>query len=261
MKKYVKKFGFLISLFLSLSLFAQQANQAFWVHEDQVKPSMMEDYMKISKNFVEQCKKHQLKDAQWNVAYMNDGTFLSITPIKSLSDIQNMSFEPLREAMGDKEFQKVFEDFDKCYNRHGDYVVVLDAALSYMPDGLSTETPGRDHRVWHRMEVSPQNLAKIRKEMTDLKQVFADKGSKMHYRIYRSGFGNVGNYFVAVISAKDAAEYAKMAEENEKLLGEEGKKAFDEVFQYVDKYEVKQGGMMPDLGNKGESSTAQVTKN
>ncbi|MCP9200025.1 hypothetical protein MKO06_08910 [Gramella sp. GC03-9] len=261
MKNYLKNIGFLLSLIFSLSLFAQQANQAFWIHEDQVKPSMMEKYMSISKNFVEQCKKHNLKDAEWNTAYMNDGTVLSITPISSLSDIQNMSFEPLREAMGDNEFQKIFEDFDKCYDRHGDYVVVLDAGLSYMPDGLNTETPGKNHRVWHRMEVSPQNLSKIRKEMTDLKQVFADKGSKMHYRIYRSGFGNVGNYFVAVISTKDAAEYATMAAENEKVIGEEGKKAFDDVFQYVEKYEVKQGGMMPDLGYKGESSTAQVTKN
>ena len=69
-----------------------------------------------------------------------------------------------------------------------------------------------------------------------------------YYRIYHNGFGNMGDYYVAVLSAKDAADYAKKSAENDSLLGEEGKKLFEEIFEYVLKYEVETGEMKPDLG-------------
>ena len=34
---------------------------------------------------------------------------------------------------------------------------------------------------------------------------------------------------------------------NDALLGEEGKKLFEDMIKYVDKYESKTGGMRPDL--------------
>ena len=50
-----------------------------------------------------------------------------------------------------------------------------------------------------------------------------------------------------VISAKDAQSYAKTSEETDKLLGEEGEKLFNDLMQYVHKYESKTGRMRPDL--------------
>ncbi|MCG9972734.1 hypothetical protein [Christiangramia crocea] len=261
--KIIQKFGALFfCLTMSIGLWAQETkNQAFWIHEDKVKPSMIAEYDKVSKDFVEICKKHDLKDVEWSVAQMDDGTFMSITPIEDLADIQNISFNPLREKMGDEEFSKIFEKFNKCYDKHGDYVAILNSELSYMPDGLTTETAGKNYRVWHRMEVTPANIQDLRGKMKELKTLFADKGSKMHYRIYHSGFGNMGNYYVAVISAKDAQDYDRMSDENNKLLGADGQKLFEEMFDYVEAYSVKRGGMRPDLAYKGAPSGTKITKN
>lgn len=245
--------GFLTLLFISLTALAQQGeNQAFLIHEDQVKPSMMEEYEKVSRELVSACKTNNVKNINWSVASMHDGTYLAITPIKGLSDIQNFNFEDLREKVGEAKFSQMFEDFNKCYSNHGDYVTILMPSLSYMPDGLTTNTEGKNYRVWHRLDVSPANIQKVQDKMKELKDLYASKNSKMHYRIYRSGFGNVGDYFVAVISAKDAVDYDSMSAENQKLIGEEGKKIFDEMFEYVDAYTVKRGSMRPDLAYQPE---------
>lgn len=245
-----------VCLFLTVSVWAQQGKaQAFWIHEDQVKPSMLSEYEKASKDLAEACKTNQVKDMKWNVAYMDDGTYLSITPIENLADIQNMNFSDLREKVGDESFSKMFENFNKCYDNHGDYVTLLIPNLSYMPDGLAITTEGQDYRVWHRMDVTPENMQNVQSKMKELKDLFASKNSKMHYRIYKSGFGNVGDSYTAVISAKDALDYATKANDNETLLGEEGQKLFSEMFDYVDAYTVKRGGMRPDLGYQGTTNT------
>lgn len=255
--RFTKKTLIVLFLFcLSTSLWSQEGkNQAFWIHEDQVKPSMMGEYEKVSKDLVEACKTNNVQNIQWTVASMNDGTFLSITPIENLADIQNMNFDDLKENLGDDAFNKIFENFNKCYDKHGDYVTILVPSLSYMPEGLATSTPGKDYRVWHRMDVTPANMQKVQDKMKELKTLFASKNSQMFYRIYRSGFGNVGDSYVAVISAKDAMDYDQMSEENDELMGEEGQKLFNEMFQYVDAYQVKRGGMRPDLAYQPEQKT------
>jgi len=43
--------------------------------------------------------------------------------------------------------------------------------------------------------------------MKGIKDVFASKGSKNHYRVYRSGFGNLEGYYLVAISAKDEIDY------------------------------------------------------
>ncbi len=261
MQSIIKITSCLFCFFLALSMYAQEGNnQSFWIHEDQVKPAMMSEYMETSRNLVDACKKNNVKNIQWSVASMDDGTFLAITPIKDLADIQNMNFNDLREKVGDETFTKMFENFNKCYDNHGDYVTTLLPSLSYMPDGLSTTTPGKEYRVWHRMDVTPANMQKVQSKMKELKDLFASKNSKMHYRIYRSGFGNVGDYFVAVVSAKDAMDYDRMSAENDQLMGEEGQKLFDEMFDYVDAYSVKRGSMRPDLSYQPSTDDTNIAK-
>lgn len=261
MKINIRITSFLICLFLSMSMWAQEGRaQAFWIHEDQVKPSMRMEYEQASKDLVSACKTNNTQNIQWATASMDDGTYLSITPIKDMAEIQDLNFSDLREKIGDDAYTKIFQNFNKCYDKHGDYVTYLIPSLSYMPDGLSTNTPGKNYRVWHRMDVSAGNLQNIQAKMKELKDLFASKNSKMHYRIYRSGFGNLGDYYVAVISAKDAVDYDNMAMENDKLLGEEGQKKFEEVFEYVEAYNVKRGSMRPDLAYQPTSTETNITK-
>lgn len=244
----------LASIFLALLLLpmnlllAQNATQAFWVHEDQVKPSMLKEYEAVTKDFVAACKAHDLKDADWAAAQIDGGTYLSISPIKNMADFDKNPLAPLAEKMGEDNFRSIFTRFDKCYDVHRDYVVHLVNEMSYMPNGLSTNTPGEDYRKWHFFYVTPENVSNLRDKMNEIKALYEQKEAKQHFRIYRNGFGSKGDYYLVVISAKDAQTYENTSDETDVLLGKEGERLFDEMMRYVHKYESKTGHMRPDLG-------------
>lgn len=231
------------------ALFSQNgsSNQAYWIHEDQVKPSMQKEYEAATKDFIAACKEHDLKDYDWSTAQVRGGTYLSIAPIENMADFDKNPLAPLAEKMGEEKFRSLFTRFDKTYDVHRNYMVHLVNDLSYMPDGMDTNTPGQDYRKWHFFYVTPQNVANLRNKLMEIKNLYAEKGAKEHFRIYRNGFGTTGDYYLAVISAKDEQSYAKTSDETDELLGEEGNRLFEEMMQYVHKYETKTGRMRPDL--------------
>jgi len=208
---------------------------------------MLKEYEAVTKDFIKACKEHNLKDADWTTARIDGGTYLTIAPINSMADFDKNPMAPLAEKMGEENFRAIFSRFDKCYDTHRNYMVHLINDMSYMPNGLTTNTEGEDYRKWHFFHVTPQNVANLRNKMKEIKSLYETKGAKEYFRIYRNGFGSTGDYYLVVISAKDAQSYAKTSEETDKLLGEEGEKLFNDLMQYVHKYESKTGRMRPDL--------------
>ncbi len=246
-----QKFSMLLTVLIAIPFALLQAqeikNQAFYVHQDNVKPSMTQEYDKISQEFAETCKKHNLKEVSWQVASTDTGKYLNISPIENFADLDKNAFAPLMEKMGEKAFSDIFKRFNTCYDVHGDYIVYLNNELTYMPEGISTVTEGENYRKWHFLYVTPENIQNLKGKLKELKALFEKKGSKEYYRIYHNGFGNMGDYYVAVLSAKDAEDYAKKSKENDILLGEDGEKLFGEMMGYVSKYEVETGRMHPEL--------------
>lgn len=243
----------LITVFLLLSIGFAQAqdnkNQALYIHEDKVKPSMLMEYEKVSKEFVEACKKHNLSDVNWITASTRTGRYLTISPIEKMADLDKRPFAPLLEKMGEEAFSDLFKRFDRCYDQHGDFIVFLNNELTYTPEGADANTAneGKNYRKWHFLYVAPQNIQKLKGKLKELKALYQRKGSKEYYNIYHNGFGTMGDYYVAVVAAKNAEDYAKKSAANDALLGEEGKKLFGEMFEYVLKYETEEGEIRPDL--------------
>ncbi len=222
-------------------------NQRYTIYQDQVKPAMQAEYEKTSKEFIEECKKNNLKGADWSTARLSDGRYLYISPIEKMADLDRDWFAPLAEKMGKENLQKYWDKFDKCYDKNGSYSVTLDKDLSYMPNGLSTSTPGQDFRKYHTFYVTPSNSKRMAAQFKAIKQLFESKNSKEYYRVYHSGYGVVGEYYMVVLSAKDETDYAKTSDENEALMGLPWKNAFDELMNLTDKYETISGMMRPDL--------------
>ncbi|MRX66157.1 hypothetical protein [Maribacter luteus] len=237
----------MLLLLPNLNIAQESKNQAFYVHEDQVKPSMVQEYEQISKEFKEACTKHDLQDLSWEVASTSSGRYFNISPIKNMAELDKNVMAPLAEKMGEEAFMDMFKRFNKCYDKHGDYIVYLNEELTYMPEGISITTEGQNYRKWHFLHVTPENIQNLKGKLKELKALFTKKGSKEYYRIYHNGFGNMGDYYIAILSAVDEEDYAKKSKANQVLLGEEGKMLFDEIFKYVSKYEVESGGMHPEL--------------
>lgn len=156
-------------------------------------------------------------------------------------------FATLAEKMGDDAMTDLFNRMDKCYDVEQDYVITLDNELSYQPGGINQTPEGEDYRKFHYLHVAPGDRAMIREKMKAVKDLFAAKGSKMYYRVYSSGFGTRGDFYMVAIAAKDAVDYAQKGAENDVLIGEEGDKVMGDLFGHLLKYEEYIGRMRPDM--------------
>lgn len=225
-------------------------NQLFSIHADYVKPSMESEYVEITKAFVAECKKHNLQNADWTQLRMDNGTYISFEAIPNMAALDVNTFAPLVEKMGKEKFNALFDRYAKCYDRHGSYIVTRIENLTYMPEGAMAAQEGQNYRKYHYLYVTPSTAKMIAEKMKAIKELYAKKGSKEYYRVYHSGFGTLGEYFLVVISAKDELSYAKQSAENDALLGDEGKKLLDDLFKNISRYDPVTGYLVPDLSYK-----------
>lgn len=225
----------------------ENTSQRYWIHEDRVKPSMVGEYEKITKELVAKCKEHNIQGLNWITTSTMDFRYLYVSPISSMADINYDGFDPLQEKMGEEAFSKLFSDMDKCYSKHGDYVIVLDKELTYMPDGITQTPEGLDYRKFYYLHTTPENYSNLKEKMKAIKDLYQNKGSKSHYRVYTSGFGNMGSYLMVAIAAKDAVSFETQGVVNDELLGEDAKPVFADIMKYVTKMEAVNGSMRPDL--------------
>jgi hypothetical protein len=230
-----------------LALIAQEAPQMYWVHEDQVKPSMVMDYEKAAKQLVDNCMKHNIQTLGWITTATNDFRYLYVSPIATMADINYDGFKPLQEAMGEEAFGKMFSDMDKCYDSHGDYILMLNNDLTYMPEGMTQTPEGEDYRRFYYIRTTPEHNGMLKEKMKAIKDFYAEKNSKVHYRVYQSGFGSMENYYLVAIAAKDGVTYETMGDENDAILGEERHQLFGEMMKYVTSIDEVTGEMRPDL--------------
>jgi Fe-S cluster assembly scaffold protein SufB len=232
---------------------AQKSNsEAFWVHEDVVKPNKVQEYESIVKELVDNMKKHNIQEVNIIVANLVDSRYLYVGPIANMAELDKSSFATLSEKMGAEAMDKLFERMDKCYDIEQDYVIHLDKELSYMPNGITQTPEGKDFRKFHYLYYAPENRAMIKEKMKAIKDMFAQKGSKEYYRVYKNGFGTRGEFYMVAVAAKDAVDYAKQTVENDVLLGEDGAKTMGDLFSNLLKYEVFEGRMRSELGYSPE---------
>ena len=239
------KSTFVIALILCFTCNVSQAQKMFNVHQDNVNPSMLMEYEKVAKEFNEACVEHNFQ-GQWLTATMDDFRYLYVSPMENFAELDKPLFADMAKAMGDK-FGEMFERFDKCYDSHGNYIIVLDEELSYMPDGISQTQEGQDYRNYYFIHYTPQNAKKLKEGMKAVKDMFASKGSKNYYRIYKTGFGSPSSYYMVAMSSKNAIDAATKEKANRELLGPERFETFNKVMNYASKMEEMTGEIRRDL--------------
>ncbi|MDG1729557.1 MAG: hypothetical protein P8K68_02805 [Algibacter sp.] len=235
----------ILALFLCFTFNITQAQQAYLIHQDNVKPSKIMQYEKIAKAFNAACVKHNVQST-WSAASTNDLKYYYITPIENMADVDKRPMADMAEAMGD-DFGKMFEEFDTCYDTHGSYIILRDSKLSYMPEGVAEAPEGENYRKWFYMYYTPENAKAMREGMKAVKEFFAAKGSKEYYRVYRNGFGQMENFYMVSVSAKNEIDSATRGKANEDVLGPDRWDVFNKVMEYTTRMEELSGEMRPDL--------------
>ena len=245
--KNLKTTMLIATLMLTANLALNAQNQKFSIHADYVKPSMESEYVEISKAFVAECKKYNLQNADWTQLRLDNGAYLTFEAIPNMAALDVNYYAPLSDKMGAANFQALLDRFSKCYDRHGSYIITRIENLTYMPDGARAAQEGQNYRKYHYLYVTPSTSKMITEKMKAVKDLFAKKGSKEYYRVYHSGFGTLGEFFLVVISAKDELSYAKQSNDNDALIGDEGKKLLDDLFENISRYDQVTGYILPDL--------------
>jgi len=235
-------------LVFSISIIqAQDTPKMYWVHEDVVKPSMVASYETVCKDLTSNLRKHNIQEFNVIVTNTADHRYLWVSPIASMADINYTAFNELSEKMGADAMTALFDKMNKSYDTEHDYVIHLDEELSYMPGGITQTPVGQDYRKFHYFHYTPANHDAVREKAMAIKKLFESKGSKVHYRTYKSGFGTRGAFYMVAIAAKDAVDYASKIAENNKLLGEEWAKTYGDFQASLLEYEIIEGQMRPDL--------------
>lgn len=232
---------------LTANFIVNAQNQMFSIHADYVKPSMESEYVNTSKDFLEACKKYNLQNADWTQLRLDNGTYVTFEAIPNMAALDVNPYASLAEKMGKENFQALLDRFNKCYDRHGSYIITRIENLTYMPEGARAAQEGQNYRKYHYLYVTPSTSKMIREKMLAIKELYVKKGSKEYYRVYHSGYGTLGEFYLVVISAKDELSYAKQSNENDVLIGDEGKKLLDDLFQNISRYDPVTGYVLPDL--------------
>ncbi|WP_310379802.1 hypothetical protein [Flavobacterium sp.] len=245
--KTIKQTLLAVSLLLVATFTVTAQNQMFTIHADYVKPSMEKEYISVSKEYVAECKKHNLQNADFTTIRLDNGTYLSFETITNMAALDTDSSSPLADKMGKENYQALLARFNKCYDRHGSYVINRIESLTYMPEGANAAQEGNNYRKYHYLYVTPSNAASVGAKIKAIKDLYAKKGSKMYFRVYHSGYGTLGEYFLIAVSAKDEQAHAIQSTENNKLLGEEIKPLMDDLLQSISRYDPMTGYIRTDL--------------
>ena len=224
----------------------ESKRQAYVFHNDPVFPSKISEYETVAKNLTDECKKHKTK-AGWATFQMNGSNFVYVSPLKNMGELDENIFADLQQKMGKEAFSSMFDEFDKYYNSHTDYIMILDKELSYMPKGLNITPEGLNYRNNTLFYFAPKDYDKAIQVAKDFKNLYASKGSTQYYRVYLSGFGTNGSYLMVAEASKSAADFQKAEAENLVLLGDEANTIYSRLLDIVLKTETITGYMRPDL--------------
>jgi len=246
------KLSLIVAMFLMAPFLAQSQDnsnvQAYLIHEDRVKPSMTDQYEQVTKDLVAACKENNIQDNQWLTLALNDNSYVYITPMKSFSEIDKNAFASLSAKMGDAKVGELFSRFNPMYDEHGDYVIYLHKDLSYMPGGVSQSIEGQNYRTLYYNYVTPENEKNFEGVMKNMKKAFEKHNSKLNYRVYKSGFGVMGTYYMVAVAAANALESDKAGDENWTLMKDDFGPLLKELSKYTWKMNEKTGWMRDDLG-------------
>ena len=117
-----------------------------------------------------------------------------------------------------------------------------------MPGGVSQTVKGENYRTMYYHYVTPENDKAFVENLKNIKEAFEKHNSKIHYRVYKTGFGVMGTYYMVAVAAENEVGSAQKGDENWKVMKDDFKPLLKEMNKHTWKVEEKRGWMRDDLG-------------
>lgn len=230
---------------------AQNENDPIYaVYTYEIMPEKVKAEEAFVKEMKSKLKEYNVKGPTWSTAVTNTNTFMYIMPLKNMAQLDENPWKAIVEKMGEKNWKKLTDKAKGHESSFSSSALVLDSELSYMPNGLSVQTPGKDFRAWNIFHIKPGKYDEAKAIAKKIKAVYTNKNAQFHYRVYHNKFGGDGYTLVVVSSHKNMGDYYETAETARTLVEKDVEALYDEFLTYVAKQERQYGTMRPDLSNE-----------
>ncbi len=239
--------GSLLLMLSSACVEAQETDnqhQFMLVREDKVKPSALTAYengLYDMKNFLEENK---VEDFFYFTHLREDYTFMHITTVDKLSDLNHGMFEYIKQKINKPEFELIWSDVTGTIDSYRYYLIKYHHELSYVPETNDWEI-GLPFRKWNYYYFKPGTEKEVAAVLAAWRQLYKDNGIKNGYRVFAGSIGLEQPLFVFGTWAEDPQGLQIDLQENMKLLGERGAALNAKMLEYVERVESYEGWYLP----------------
>ena len=251
--------GIFLLMLSSACVDAQQTDnqwQFMLVREDKVKPSSLIDYengLFDMKSFLEENK---VEDFFYFTHLREDYTFMHITTIDQLSDLNKGIFEYVKQKVNKPEFELIWSDITASIDSYRYYLIKYSHDLSYVPETNDWEI-GLPFRKWNYYYFKPGTDKEVKAVLAAWRQLYKDSGIKNGFRVFAGSIGLEQPLFVFATWAEDPQGLQINLQENMKLLGDRGAALNAKMLEYVERVESYEGWYLPQYSyNTGQKLAA-----
>lgn len=246
----------LLAVVLTVSLWAFAAlpqdeepkAQLFFVTEEVVKPSIVGKYEALAKEYVAKCIKHKSPYPFYTFS-TDDFHYYWAFPVKNFADIDNLfkAGAEMVEKEGIEQWQEMMVKFGQTLYSYHRFVVRYMPQQSYIPSNPRLKPEESKFCYWTFIYVHFAKEIEFEKLCQEWVDLYKSKNIADGWSIYVGDIGTDLPIYVFHESGKNAADYFRQSEENQKLLGEEAKALSKKTLSLIRKLEIKTGWSRPDL--------------
>jgi len=227
---------FSLCLFITGSIFGQ-----FWfLMEDHVKPSMVEEYEAAMKEYMAFLREN---DFSYPVEILQSSDLhyyynINIKPEMAELDNIEAAFKKVIDADPDR-FKEILSKFENTWFYSNTMCYYLEPDLCYIPEEPEY---GEDNMPYQQVWFCRVMFNRTDEFNELLKEFYAlskEKGIKYPTYIYRGHIGTKDGTYLIVSPAKNPADLWEADQETWKLVGEEGSRINKALIKLIDNMEVK----------------------
>lgn len=222
----------------------------YFLVEEKVKPSMMEQYEKATKDMIKELEKHGHDDENlhFSTVFGPEMGYVFVIPIESIgaSDQVMAAWQGVKESIGDR-WQKLEDRASEAVDHRAAFHVVHRPDLSYAPEKPQTPRGEATFISYHFYYAIPGKEREIEKVAQEFAKLYERKGLNDGWSVYQCITGDdLPLYVVAHPSSSQDAYYARKAE-IAKAMGDDAQKLEKRAMSATRRLEQKVGWIRPDL--------------
>lgn len=253
--------GVFVACFFAQVMLAQAQEQKpqLWFVEDMVvKPSKINDFEAVTKDFNAVFKKYGFPYPM-NTYSSDDFHYYLFYPVENLSDLQKAYeiFGDIGKKLGEANLQALMKRQGDAIEYYKQYFLRTMPELSYLPKKPRLKPEEKSAFIWDIYYCVPGREKEVEELGKEWMQLLKSKNYNDEVLYYIGDIGTEFPVYYGVLFAKDFADLYAQNKKMWELMGDEGGKLYDKMMPLVRKREGKSGWYRPELSFTPEKKATQ----